>query len=38
VRTGDFEGVLTWVIGLDQQRPFSVFRLSNPSRVYIDIG
>ncbi len=38
VRTGDFEGVLTWVIGLDQQRPFSVSRLDNPSRVYLDIG
>ena len=23
-RTGDFEGVLTWVIGLDKQRPFRV--------------
>jgi hypothetical protein len=24
VETGDFEGVLNWVIGLDAQRPFSV--------------
>lgn len=24
VETGDFEGVLTWVIGLDSKRPFSV--------------
>ena len=26
VETGDFEGVLTWVIGLDAQRPFRVTR------------
>ncbi len=38
VRTGDFEGTLTWVVGLDQQRPFSVSRLQDPSRIYIDIG
>jgi hypothetical protein len=38
VRTGDFEGTLTWVVGLDQQRPFSVFRLQDTSRIYIDIG
>ncbi len=24
VETGDFEGVLTWVIGLDTKRPFTV--------------
>jgi hypothetical protein len=23
VKTGDFEGVITWVIGLDQKRPFT---------------
>ena len=23
VKTGDFEGVVTWVIGLDQERPFT---------------
>jgi hypothetical protein len=22
VKTGDFEGVVTWVIGLDRERPF----------------
>lgn len=38
VRTGDFEGTLTWVVGVDEQRPFSVFRLQDTSRIYIDIG
>ncbi len=38
VRSGDFEGTLTWVVGLDQQRPFSVARLQDPARIYIDIG
>lgn len=37
-RTGDFEGVLTWVIGLDKKRPFRVTTQSGPSRVIVDIG
>jgi hypothetical protein len=32
VETGDFEGVLTWVIGLDAKRPFSVEATAMPRR------
>ncbi len=32
VETGDFEGVLTWVIGLDSKRPFSVQATGAPRR------
>lgn len=37
-RTGDFEGVLTWVIGLDKKRPFHVSTQDAPARVIIDVG
>jgi hypothetical protein len=37
-RTGDFEAVLTWVIGLDRQRPFRVTTQENPARVIVDVG
>ena len=37
-RTGDFEGVLTWVIGVDRQRPFHVSTQDNPARVVVDVG
>jgi hypothetical protein len=30
VETGDFEGVLTWVIGLDVKRPFSIQATGTP--------
>jgi hypothetical protein len=32
VETGDFEGVLNWVIGLDTKRPFSVQATATPRR------
>ena len=32
VQTGDFEGVLNWVIGLDSKRPFSVEATALPRR------
>jgi hypothetical protein len=32
VETGDFEGVLNWVIGLDSKRPFSVEATATPRR------
>ena len=38
VRTGDFEALLTWVVGLDEQRPFTVTALQDPTRVVVDIG
>ena len=37
-RTGDFEGVITWVIGVDGQRPFSVSTQDNPTRLIVDVG
>jgi len=37
-RTGDFEAVLTWVIGLDKKRPFHVTTQDNPVRVVVDVG
>jgi hypothetical protein len=30
VETGDFEGVLTWVIGLDSKRPYTVAAAAMP--------
>jgi hypothetical protein len=35
VETGDFEGVLTWVIGLDAKRPFTVEATSDQLAVSI---
>lgn len=37
-RTGDFEGVLSWVIGVDRKRPFHVSTQDGPARVIIDVG
>jgi len=37
-RTGDFEGYITWVIGLDRQRPFKVTTGDDPARVIVDVG
>jgi hypothetical protein len=38
VNAEDFEGVMTWVVGLDAQRPFEVSTLTSPSRVVVDIS
>jgi hypothetical protein len=38
VRSGDFEGVLSFGIGLAKREPITVFTLLNPSRVVIDIA
>ena len=38
VRTGDFEANLTWVVGLDSERPFRVLRLEEPARVTVLLG
>ncbi len=38
VRIGGFEAVLTWAIGVDDERPFRVTRVENPARIVIDIG
>lgn len=37
VRTGDFEGVLTWVAGVDAPGPFRVVTLRSPTRLVVDI-
>ena len=37
VRTGDFEGVLSWAAGTTEKVPFRVLRLSNPTRVVVDL-
>jgi len=36
VRTGDFEAVLTWAIGLESKTPFKVTTTSSPSRLIVD--
>jgi hypothetical protein len=38
VRTGGFEAVLTWAVGVDEKRPFRVSRLESPARIVIDIS
>ena len=37
VRTGGFEAVLTWGIGIDDERPFRVTTLVDPPRIVIDV-
>jgi hypothetical protein len=37
-RAGDFEGVVTWAIGLDKQRPFAVSTEEVPARLVVDVG
>jgi hypothetical protein len=37
VATGDFEGVLSWAIGLREETPFRVSELTNPARLIVDI-
>jgi len=38
VRTGGFEAVLTWAVGVDGKRPFRVVRLVDPPRLVIDVA
>jgi hypothetical protein len=37
-QTGDFEGYLTWAIGLRAPAPFRVLALSGPDRIVVDIA
>ncbi len=37
-QTGDFEGVLTWALGLTEAADFAVFPLREPFRIAIDIA
>jgi hypothetical protein len=36
VRTGDFEAVLNWAIGLEERVPFRVTTTSSPARLIVD--
>ena len=38
VRTGDFEAVLTWAIGVDGRTPFAVSTLEGPARLVLDFA
>ena len=38
VRTGDFEAVLTWAIGLHGRVPFRVLTLDDPVRLVVDFA
>ena len=38
VKGGDFEAVLTWVIGVSEQRPFRVVESSSPPRLVVEVG
>ena len=38
VRTGGFEAVLTWVIGVKEKVPFKVTTLDDPARVVVDLA
>ena len=37
VRSGDFEAVVTYGVGLAKRRPFTLYTLTNPSRVVLDV-
>jgi hypothetical protein len=37
VRTGDFEGVLSWAIGMHDKAAFRVLTLGNPARLVVDV-
>jgi hypothetical protein len=36
--TGDFEGVLTWVLGLAEASDFRIYALEAPFRIVVDVG
>ncbi len=35
---GDFEGVLSFGIGIDERAPFRVLRLTGPGRIVVDVA
>ncbi len=37
-RTGDFEAVLTWVLGVSEKADFRVLTLQDPPRLVVDVG
>ena len=38
VRTGDFEAVLTWAVGLEARVPYRVLTLEDPARIVVDFA
>jgi hypothetical protein len=38
VKTGDFESVVTWAIGLREERPFRVETSKSPPRLTVVVG
>lgn len=38
VQTGDFEATLSWAVGVDEITPFTVRRLTDPTRIAVDIA
>jgi hypothetical protein len=36
--TGDFEAVLTWVLGVNEEAGFRVLTLEGPARLVVDVG
>ena len=38
VKSGDFEAMVSWVIGLPEERPFTVSSESSPPRLILDVG
>ena len=36
VKTGDFENTVTWVIGLDEKRPYRV--MSSGTQIVVDVA
>ncbi len=34
--TCDFEGIVSWVVGVEKRRPFRVFELQDPPRIVVD--
>jgi hypothetical protein len=37
VKSGDFEAMVSWVIGLPEERPFTVSTTSSPPRLILDV-
>jgi hypothetical protein len=37
VKSGDFEAMVSWVIGLPEERPFTVSSASSPPRLILDV-
>jgi hypothetical protein len=38
VKSGDFEAVVSWVIGMDERRPFTVSTSASPPRLILEVA